>query len=93
MKEEQNTRRTVRCANCLFGRTVTITDKAKDGSVWATRETCKCHVARPTRYGFPTVQLDDFCSCHVDAQTLECTFAGLVAPSATATATAIEVHP
>lgn len=82
MKEKQDTRGTARCADCLFGRPVTITDKAKDGTVRATREMCERHVARPTRYGFPTVQLDDFCSCHVDAQTFERTFAGLVASSA-----------
>ena len=44
---------------------------------------CECHVARPTRYGFPTVRLDDFCALHVCAKTLERTFAGLAAPVAT----------
>lgn len=87
MKEKQDTRGTIRCADCLFSRITTITDKGKDGTAIATREICKCHVDRPTRHGFPTVQLDDFCSCHVDAHDLEATFAGLVAPSA------IEVHP
>ena len=46
------------------------------------REMCECHVARPTRYGFPTVRMDDFCALHVDSKTLERTFAGLAAPVA-----------
>ena len=78
MKVKKDTRGTARCADCLFGRPVTIVDKNKKGEVTAQREMCECHVARPTRYGFPTVRLDDFCSCHVCAETVERTFAGLV---------------
>ena len=68
---------TAKCANCLFGRPVTITDDKKKSTK---REMCECHVARPTRSGFPIVRLDDYCACHVDAATGERTFAGL-APS------------
>ena len=69
---------TAKCANSLFGRAVVIEDKDKKGNVKATRDVCECHVARPTRFGFPCVRLDDFCACHVDAATNERTFAGLV---------------
>lgn len=86
MKKEQNTRGTARCADCLFGRPVTVIDKDKDGKETARREMCECHVARPTRYGFPLVRLDDFCACHVNAKTAERTFAGLVVPTANLTA-------
>ena len=86
MKEKKNTRGTARCADCLFGRPVTVVDKDKSGKETARREMCECHVARPTRYGFPTVRLDDFCACHVDARTTERTFAGLVIGGATVTA-------
>lgn len=84
MKEKQETRGTARCAGCLFGRPVTVVDKDKSGKETARREMCECHVARPTRYGFPTVRLDDFCACHVCAATAERTFAGLVPCGGTA---------
>ena len=77
---------TAKCANSLFGRAVVIEDKDKKGNVKATRDVCECHVARPTRFGFPCVRLDDFCACHVDAATNERTFAGLVVTGATVTA-------
>lgn len=84
-KMKQNTHGTARCAECLFGRGVTITDYNKAGKVTGKREMCECHVSRPTRYGFPVVRTDDFCACHVDAKTGERTFAGL-APVATVNA-------
>lgn len=71
---------TARCETCIFARAVTIEDKNRKGEVTATREACECHIARPIRFGFPTVRLDDFCANHVDRATLEKTFAGL-APS------------
>lgn len=86
MKEKKDTRGTARCAECLFGRPVTVVDKDKSGKETARREMCECHVARPTRYGFPTVRLDDFCACHVCAATAERTFAGLVVGGTTVTA-------
>lgn len=73
------TKGTAKCASCAFGRAVTIIDYDKHGKQTGTRDMCECHVARPTRNGFPVVRLDDFCSCHVDATTFERTFAGLVA--------------
>lgn len=78
MKAKAETRGTARCEDCIFGRAVTIADKDKRGKVTATRQMCECHVARPTRFGFPVVQLDDFCGCHVSAATAERTFAGMV---------------
>lgn len=84
-KEKKATLGTARCAECIFGRGVTIVDKDKAGKVTGKREMCECHVSRPTRYGFPVVRTDDFCACHVDAKTGERTFAGL-APSAGANA-------
>ena len=85
-KKASETRGTAKCEGCLFGRPVTVVDKDKSGKETARREMCECHVARPTRYGFPTVRLDDFCACHVDAATNERTFAGLVVTGATVTA-------
>ena len=85
-KKASETRGTAKCASCLFGRPVTVVDRDKSGKETARREMCECHVARPTRYGFPTVRLDDFCACHVDAATNERTFAGLVVPTANLTA-------
>ena len=85
-KKASETRGTAKCASCLFGRPVTVVDKDKSGNETARREMCECHVARPTRYGFPTVRLDDFCACHVCAKTAERTFAGLVVAGATVTA-------
>ena len=79
-KEKQATHGTAHCAGCIFGRPVTIIDHDKAGKETGRREMCECHVARPTRYGFPTVRLDNFCALHVDAKTLERTFAGLAAP-------------
>ena len=84
-KIKKETLGTARCAECLFGRGVTITDYNKAGKVTDKREMCECHVSRPTRYGFPVVRTDDFCACHVDAKTGERTFAGL-APVATVNA-------
>lgn len=86
MKKAKDPRGTARCIDCLFGRPATIVDKDKDGKETARREVCECHVARPTRYGFPCVRPDDYCSCHVDAATGERTFAGLVAATAAFTA-------
>ncbi len=86
MKKASETRGTARCAGCLFGRPVTVIDRDKAGKETARREMCECHVARPTRYGFPTVRLDDFCALHVDAQSGERTFAGLVPGGAIVTA-------
>lgn len=80
-KIKHDSRGTARCADCMFGRPVTVIDHNKAGTETARREVCECHVARPTRYGFPTVRLDDFCALHVDARTAERTFAGL-APTA-----------
>ena len=85
-KKASETRGTAKCAGCLFGRPVTVVDKDKSGKETARREMCECHVARPTRYGFPTVRLDDFCACHVCAKTAERTFAGLVVAGSTVTA-------
>ena len=85
-KKASETRGTAKCASCLFGRPVTVVDKDKSGKETARREMCECHVARPTRYGFPTVRLDDFCACHVDEATAERTFAGLVVQTANLTA-------
>ena len=68
-----------RCDGCLFGRPITIETKKGKGADAKTesRPMCECHVARPTRYGFPTVRPDDFCSLHVDAETCERSFVGL----------------
>lgn len=64
------------CAECLFGRPVTVIEgKDKEQTK---REMCECHVARPTRSGFPLVRLDDFCSHHVDRVSGERTYAGFV---------------
>ena len=81
MKKVSMTKNTAACAACLFGRAVEIVDRDKGGKEVSRRSMCECHVARPTRSGFPVVRLDDFCACHVDAKTGERTFAGL-APSA-----------
>lgn len=83
MKKPHETLNTAQCATCIFGRKVTIADKNKKGEVINSREMCECHVARPTRYGFPVVRLDDFCACHVEASTAERTFAGLITNAAT----------
>ena len=85
-KTAKDSRGTAKCENCIFGRAVTVIDKDKSGKETARREMCECHVARPTRYGFPIVRLDDFCACHVCAATTERTFAGLVVPTANLTA-------
>ena len=77
-KKACETRGTAKCANCIFGRGVTIVDKDKSGKETARRDMCECHVARPTRYGFPVVRLDDFCALHVHAASGERTFAGLL---------------
>ena len=79
---KKDARGTASCAECMFGRPVTIVDRDPKGVETGRREVCECHVARPTRYGFPAVRLDDFCALHVDAKTAERTFAGLVAASA-----------
>lgn len=80
-KKAKETLGTARCDGCLFGRLVVVVDKDKSGKETDRREMCECHVARPTRYGFPCVRMDDFCALHVDAKTGERTFAGLVMPS------------
>lgn len=77
-KKASETRGTAKCANCIFGRPVTISDRDKSGKETNRRDMCECHVARPTRYGFPVVRLDDFCALHVDAASGERTFAGLL---------------
>lgn len=77
-KKASETRGTAKCENCIFGRGVTIVDKDKSGKETARRDMCECHVARPTRYGFPVVRLDDFCALHVSAASGERTFAGLL---------------
>lgn len=86
MREARDTRGTARCIECLFGRAITIVDKprktkANPDPADIVREMCECHVARPTRFGFPTVRPDDFCALHVDAVTCERTFAGLAPQS------------
>lgn len=86
MKTKKETFGTAKCEHCLFGRAVTLSDKDKKGHEVNKREMCECHVARPTRYGFPVVRLDDFCALHVEAATGERTFAGLVAAGGTAVA-------
>ena len=84
-------RRASRCDNCLFGFVAEITREKKrmgrkpklaEGETppppeMITTTVCECHVARPTKFGFPKVRLDDFCSMHVNADTLERTYAGL----------------
>lgn len=68
------------CLNCAFGRQVTVvTEDKKSGKETDRRNMCECHVARPTRFGFPVVRLDDFCSFHADPKTGERAYAGLVA--------------
>ena len=70
---------TATCAGCLFSRLVSIPKrgpKPRDGHDNSS-PMCECHVARPTSHGFPIVRRDDFCSCHVDADTHERTFANL----------------
>lgn len=69
------------CVGCMFGKMATIVCHDKNGAETDRREVCECHVARPTRYGFPTVRHDDFCALHVDAKTGARTFKGL-APTA-----------
>ena len=79
-----NTRCGAICANCLFGRGVTVIDRDKaTGNEVGRRDVFECHVARPTRFGFPCVRPDDFCSLHVSASNCERTFAGLVPYSPT----------
>lgn len=80
MRESKDSRGTAKCIDCIFGRPVTIIDRDKSGKETGRRDMCECHVARPTRYGFPVVRLDDFCACHVSAESAERTFAGMVAP-------------
>jgi hypothetical protein len=86
MKVKRDTRGTARCIDCMFGRPAVIIERDKDGNETARHEVCECHVARPTRSGFPTVRPDDYCACHVDAKTAERTFAGLVVPTMNLTA-------
>lgn len=78
MRKVSETKNTAACAACLFGRAVEIIDRDKGGKEVSRRSMCECHVARPTRYGFPVVRPDDFCALHVDAAKGERTFAGLV---------------
>lgn len=86
MKIAKDTRGTAQCSSCVFGRCVTIVDTDKKGHEISRHDCYECHVARPTRYGFPVVRKDDFCALHVDATTLEQTFKGLVSAGATVTA-------
>ena len=81
-KEVGEAREVARCDGCLFGRGVTLEDRDKRGRLTGRRRMCECHVARPTRSGFPVVRPDDFCALHVGALTGERTFAGLVVPGA-----------
>lgn len=67
---------TARCAECLFGRKIALVDVVR-GDEGERRAMCECHVARPTKWGWPVVRMDDFCALHVDAKTHERTFAGL----------------
>lgn len=69
-----------RCDGCLFGRCVTVTI-TRGSEVIGQEERCECHVARPTREGFPCVRRDDWCSLHVEAKTRERTFGGVVMQS------------
>ena len=62
-----------KCARCLFARLVAVPNDDYGNA----SKMCECHVARPTSHGFPIVRRDDFCSCHVDAETHERTFANL----------------
>lgn len=57
----------VKCSQCIFARV------SEDGR-------CECHVARPTKTGFPSVNADDFCSLHVNAISGKRTFASYVTP-------------
>lgn len=65
------------CAGCLFGRAVEVVGTCGCASATPPVKMCECHVARPTRFGFPVVRPDDFCALHVDAKTRNRTFAGL----------------
>ncbi len=78
--EKMPTRGTAACADCIFARKIVICDKGENGEPVAGREMCECHVARPNSYGFPTIRPDDFCGLHVNAETMERTFAA-VSPS------------
>lgn len=71
------------CSNCVFGRPVTVVVEGKDGKEKSRSEMCECHVSRPTRFGFPVIRPDDFCAWHVNATTLERTYAGLLPNAAT----------
>ena len=66
-----------RCDGCLFGRCVSTT-LMREGVVIGTEDYCECHMARPIAAGFPRVRRDDWCSLHVQAQTKERTFCGVV---------------
>lgn len=80
MKQPTPTTLTAKCEKCLFGRPVTIIEREDaEGRKAATRKRmCECHVARPTRSGWPVVRLDDYCSHHVDRESGERTYAALV---------------
>lgn len=67
-----------RCDECLFGRCVTVCE-ARHGNAVQTIEKCECHMARPTKLGFPLVRRDDWCSLHVDCYTGDRTFGGVAA--------------
>ena len=63
-----------KCEQCLFG--FKLYAKNGDGTMNAVK--IECHVARPTKSGFPVVRFEDYCSFHVNGETGERTFAGLV---------------
>lgn len=85
MRKAEQGKAIERCDGCIFGRPIIIEVKRGKGADAKKEQIpmCECHVARPTRNGFPTVRLDDFCSLHVDAETCERSFAGLT-PNTTA---------
>ena len=53
--------------------------EARHGNAVQTIDKCECHMARPTKLGFPLVRRDDWCSLHVDCYTGDRTFGGVAA--------------
>ena len=74
---DKNSQVNARCDECLFGRCVTVCE-ARHGNTTQNIDKCECHMARPTRLGFPLVRRDDWCSLHVDCYTGDRTFGGVV---------------
>ncbi len=66
-----------RCDECLFGRNINC--EVLHGDTVEIVAKCECHLARPTKTGFPIVRPDDWCSLHVDNYTMERTFGGMAA--------------